>query len=133
MIPTGGSITNKQIVEVQRPSRTYRIDLKKGRIIGWADGSEAVKQAVFKILQTERFRYLIYDSDYGCELANLIGRDPLFVKSELRRRITEALMQDDRIDNVTDFEINIAGDVATVRFTVVSAFGSFKEEVTTRV
>jgi len=42
-------------------------------------------------------------------------------------------MQDDRIDNVTDFEINIAGDVATVRFTVVSAFGSFKEEVTTRV
>jgi hypothetical protein len=63
----------------------------------------------------------------------LIGRYPIFARSELRRRITEALTQDDRIEQVTDFQFDVAGDAVTVRFTVVSSFGSFQEEVTVRV
>lgn len=114
--------------EEQQPSLTYGIDFEKGRIIGMIDGLEAVKQAVFLILQTERYRYLIYSDDYGSELEGLIGRNPLFVQSELKRRIREALMQDDRIEDVTNFNIRFDGDSALVRFTVVSIFGNFEAE-----
>lgn len=133
MIPTGGILNTQNMEPIEPPSRTWRLDFERGRVIGMIDGLDAVRQATAKILQTERFRYLIYDADYGVELANLIGRDPIFVRSELRRRIREALIQDDRIEDVTDFETDMAGDAVTVRFTVVSSIGSFQEEVTVRV
>mgnify|MGYP001286649686 FL=1 len=133
MIPTGGTLQNTQVEEVQQPSKTYKLDFEKRRIFGMTDGLEAVKQAVFKILQTDRFRYLIYSPDYGMEWNGLVGANPAFIRSELRRRITEALIQDDRIEDVTDFQIDVTGDAATVRFTVVSSFGSFTQEVTTSV
>lgn len=127
-IPEGMIPRDLDIVEERQPSLTYKIDFEKGRIVGMTDGLDAVKQAVFLILQTERYQYLIYSSDYGCELRGLIGREPLFVRSELKRRITEALLQDDRIEDVTNFDIEINGDSALVRFTVVSVFGEFKVE-----
>ncbi|GIQ63646.1 hypothetical protein PACILC2_22140 [Paenibacillus cisolokensis] len=133
MIPTGASINTQNTQPIEQPSQTWRLDFNRGRVTGTIDGLDAVRQAVSKIVQTERFRYLIYDADYGIELDGLIGWDPVFVQSELRRRITEALTQDDRVYSVTDYQIDIAGDTATVRFTVVSSFGSFQEEVTTRV
>src|SRR5690606_35196789 len=116
------------VEEEQQPSLTYGIDFERGRIRGMIDELEAIKQAVFLILQTERYRYLIYSDDYGSELEGLVGRDPLFVRSELKRRIREALMQDDRIEDVTNFDIQINGDSALVRFTVVSVFGDFEAE-----
>lgn len=116
------------ITEEIQPSLTFGIDFEKGRIIGMIDGLEAVKQAVFIILQTERYRYLIFSPNFGSELQGLIGRDSLFVQSELKRRIREALMQDDRIEDVTNFNIQFNGDSALVRFTVVSIFGSFEAE-----
>src|SRR5690606_37221998 len=127
--PTGTIIpSDLEIVEEQQPSLTFGVDFDRGRVIGMVDGLEAVKQAVFLILQTERYRHLIYSDDYGSELEGLIGRDPLFVQSELKRRIREALMQDDRIEDVTNFSIRFDGDSALVRFTVVSIFGNFEAE-----
>jgi len=131
--PTGTIIpSNLEIVEEQQPSLTFGIDFDRGRVIGMVDGLDAVKQAVFLILQTERYRHLIYTPDYGCELEGLVGRDPLFVQSEIKRRIREALMQDDRIEDVTNFSIQFDGDNALVRFTVISTFGNFEvaQEVT---
>jgi hypothetical protein len=133
MIPTGGSIDTQNIEPIEHPSRTWRLDFERGRVVGMVDGLDAVRQAVFLILHTERFRYLIFGPDYGMEWNGLIGANPVYIRSELKRRITDALMQDDRIENVTDFQIDIAGDTATVRFTVVSAFGTSQEEVTARV
>ena len=128
-IPEGAIIPAElDVEEEQQPSLTYGIDFERGRIRGMIDELEAVKQAVFLILQTERYRYLIYSDDYGSELEGLIGRDPLFVRSELKRRIREALLQDDRIEDVTNFDIQINGDSALVRFTVVSVFGDFEAE-----
>src|SRR5690606_23686550 len=122
--PTGTIIpADLEIVEEQQPSLTFGIDFDRGRVVGMVDGLESVKQAVFLILQTERYRHLIYTPDYGAELEGLIGRDPLFVQSELKRRIREALLQDDRIEDVTNFSIQFNGDNALVRFTVMSAFG----------
>ena len=114
--------------EEQQPSLTFGIDFEHGRIRGMIDELEAVKQAVFLILQTERYRYLIYSDDYGSELEGLIGRDPLFIQSEVKRRIREALMQDDRIEDVTNFRLQFNGDSVLVRFTVISVFGDFEAE-----
>lgn len=132
MIPTGGTVTqNTQTVE--QPSKTWRLDLDRGRVVGTIDGINAVQQAVIKILQTERFQHLIYDANYGAEFAGLIGHEPVFIQSELRRRIREALMQDDRITDVVNYQIVTDGDTATITFTVVSTMGSFEQEVSVNV
>lgn len=132
VIPQGGTIQGGIEIEHQ-PSRTYRLDIERGRVIGMTDGLDAVKQAVYKIIHTERFAYLIYDSSYGYEGHGLIGKDPLFVQSEIRRRIQEALLQDDRITDIQGLQIEFEGDTARVRFTVVSDYGSFDLEVAQNV
>ncbi len=38
----------------EQPGLTYRMDLDGDGVRGYVDGREAVKQAVFRILQTER-------------------------------------------------------------------------------
>ena len=133
MIPAGGSLGTQRLEVVEQPSRTWRLNMERGRVTGLIDGLEAVRQAVFKMLHTERFRHLIYDANYGTEWIGLIGQDPVFVRSELRRRITEALTQDDRIDDVTDYAFDFSGENAVVHFTVVSTFGTFREGVTLHV
>jgi hypothetical protein len=132
MIPTGGTLNTQDMetVAATQPSRTWRLDVERGRVSGFIDGVEAVKQAVFKILNTERFSYLIYDSSYGFEGHGLVGKDRMLVQSELRRRIREALMQDDRIMDIERIQVEFEGDAARVQFTVVSDFGSFDMEVT---
>lgn len=125
MIPAGGSILNAPVEEQQQPSLTWKLDLENKRITQMIDGLEAVKQAVFVILETERFQYLIYSFDFGSELQGLIGKSPLFVQSEIRRLIKEALLQDDRISDVQNITFQTQGDSMLVEFTVVSVFGNF--------
>ena len=102
MIPTG---TERLILDTSAhmPSMTYRMSEEKKEVRGALDGMEAVKQAVYKILQTERYKYVIYDWNYGVELEDLFGKAVSFVIPELQRRITEALLADDRIEAVTEF------------------------------
>lgn len=128
MIPQGTALVTAVTEEVQQPSRTYRIDLINKRVRGMVDGLDAVKQAVYKILRTERFWYLIYDFNYGVELDRLVGSNPLFIESELTRRITEALKQDDRILRIENMVVTINGDSLLAEFTVVTKFGDFRAE-----
>jgi hypothetical protein len=129
MIPAGGQLDTRYVKAAQQPSLTWKLDVERGRAMGMVNGLDAVKQAVFCILQTERFEYLIYASDHGFESRGLVGANPAIIRSELKRRITEALLQDDRITGVTNFDIEINGEHAAARFTVVSALGSFHQEV----
>lgn len=111
------------------PSLTWQIDLKKGKIVGKTDGLEAIKQAVFKVFQTDRFWHDIYTFDYGHELTLLLGSSPVFVQSEATRIIQEALMSDDRVQSVENVVAETQGDQMTIRFTVVTVYGSFEQEV----
>lgn len=114
----------------RQPSLTWKLDLTRGKVTGKTDELDAVRQAVYKILQTERFAYAIYSFQYGHELKQLLGSNPLFARSEVKRLLTEALLQDDRIVAVEQVETELEGDRMTVRFTVVTQLGSFQEEVT---
>lgn len=112
---------------VRQPSNTYRMKIEEERVDGKiVNEVEAVKQAVYKILNTERYKHIIYSTDYGVELADLFGKPIPFVLPEIPRRITEALLVDDRIKKVDNFELNYnkKGDV-TCLFVVHSIFGAF--------
>ena len=102
--------------------------LDSNRIIGKCDTLEAIKQTVFKILNTQRYRYIIYSWNYGIELEDLFGQPVMFVCPEIERRVKEALMQDDRITDVTDFDFDISKrGVVAVSFTVHTIFGEIDE------
>ena len=128
MIPQISAIDVQNIEIVSQPSRTYRLGERK--IEGFIDGLEAIKQAVYHILRTERYAYPIYEENFGAELEQYIGKPFAFIQSSIGESITEALMQDDRIISV---EINSveqsALDSVLVNFTVISSLGTFEQEV----
>ncbi|MCR8997962.1 DUF2634 domain-containing protein [Brevibacillus laterosporus] len=116
--------------EVQ-PTLTYSLDFDMGDIGGMIDGETAVRQFIRKAIITARFRFPIYDGEYGCELVDLIGEDlpNELLRSEIPRVITEALIYDDRIDDVYDFEIEREADKLTVSFYVDTTDGLTIETV----
>lgn len=120
MLPNNNTIIQE---DNRMPSYTYYIDFDRNRIIGTVDDIEAVKQAIYLILQTERYESLIYNFYYGTEFDSLIGKSRELITSELERRIREALLEDDRIVRVTDFTIEFTSDKAIVEFTVNTIFG----------
>lgn len=129
MIPSTNNILTADLTVKSQPSKTHEMRIESNRIIGTTDGLDAVKQAVFKILNTERYQYIIYSWNYGVELMDLYGKEVDFICSELQRRITDALMVDDRIIGVDGFEFDTSIRHAVIcRFTVHSVFGNFENE-----
>lgn len=111
------------------PSLNHKMILDGNRIINKCDKLEAMKQVIYKIIMTERYKYLIYSWNYGIELADLFGEPVYYVVPELERRITEALTQDDRIESVTDFDFDISKrGVVVVKFTANTIFGKVEAE-----
>lgn len=126
MIPKLQDDLMQDLEEVEtEPSFTYKMDLERNRIIGYCDDLEAVKQAIYKIIYTERYDYVIYSWDYGIELKELFGEPVSYVIPELQIRITEALMADDRIQNVYNFEFNtVKKNMVFVTFSVDTTIGT---------
>lgn len=107
----------------EQTSITYRFDRENKRIVAvYDDYAEAVRQAVYLILNTERYEHVMYSWNYGVELSDLFGRERQYVVPMLQSRIKEALLCDDRIVNVTGFEFNINKNVYSVSFTVVTKY-----------
>lgn len=99
------------------------------RISGYIDGLEAVIQTIYLILSIERYKYVIYSWDYGVELLDLIGKPMPYVMSELPRRIKDALIQDNRIDDVIDFEFEVNRNKLHTTFTVITNLGNISAEL----
>lgn len=110
------------------PSKTFRMCHDPEVITGTIDQIQAVEQAVFLILNVERYQWLIYSWDYGVELHNLIGKDPEYCLPEIERRVREALLQDDRITAVQNFEFEVNKKQVLTTFKVVSIFGEINVE-----
>lgn len=129
MIPsTSAFLENDFEIETQ-PTYTYRMNLESGNICGYTDRLEAIKQAIFKILLTERYQYLMYSPNYGIETLDLYGEPLSYVCPELERRISEALLWDDRIESVSDFEFDLSKKgTVQMSFTVHTRFGEVQAE-----
>lgn len=130
MIPKAAIDVEIISVENAETNRTYKI--VDNKIQGFVDGLEALKQAIYKVLNTERYEYPIYSFNYGIELESLIGKDRAYVQIELKRRIRECLLRDERITEVDDFRFTIAGDAMLCAFGVHSVYGvlELQKEVT---
>lgn len=133
MIPQANIVQiGEQIKTSRYPSLTFRLDFKGDRVTSSVDGVKAVEQMIYKVLLTERYRYAIYDWNYGIELEDLFGEPRAYVYPELKRRIGEAILQDDRISSVDDFEFSaLARNVVGLIFTAYTIYGEF--EVSGRV
>ena len=70
---------------VREPSYTHKLDGNNVR--GHVDGLAAYAQAIYKILNTERYEYLIYSWNYGIELRDLIGQSKFYVIQEEKKHI----------------------------------------------
>ena len=122
-----------EIKEITIPSNTYKIEVKTNaendRINGYTDDLEAIQQSIYLILNTERYKYIIYSWDYGIELIDLFGQPMSYVIAEIPRRITDALLQDNRITNVTNFEFEINNHKIHTTFTVETESGNVETEL----
>lgn len=136
------NILMEEITEVSYPNRTHKIVVdtnavdqheRQDRINGYTDDLDAIKQAIYLILSTERYAHIIYSWDFGVELVDLIGKPMSYAMAELPRRITEALTQDDRIDDVVDFEFERSGKKLHTTFTVVTTAGNIPTELEVEV
>jgi len=129
MIPQAPNvIIGNDLEEVEQSSKTYK--LTENRITGFVDGLDAIKQAVFKILQTERYEKLIYSFNYGSEFRNLLGKSKDYVENDVKRVINEALTTDVRILSVSDFTIEYKENEMLIKFRVSSTEGEFLTSVT---
>lgn len=126
-------ILTQEITEQTYPNRTYKISIENDRISGYTDDLEAIKQAIYLILSTERYQYIIYSWDYGVELFDLIGKPMPYVMSEIPRRIKEALTQDNRITDVVDFEFTKSGRKLLTTFKVVTNIGNISSTLEVEV
>lgn len=111
------------------PSLTYAMNFsvseeEDNTFVGRVDEEDAVRQAILKILNTERYESEIYSWDYGVELQDLFGQSMIYCMSEVKDRVTEALLADDRIESVDDFTVERVGKRALhVSFTVTTEQG----------
>ncbi len=129
MIPSTTAFLEQDFEITEQPTHTYKMNLESNLIRGYTDEQEAMKQAIYKILNTERYQYVMYSWNYGIELLDLYGEPVSYVCPELERRITEALTWDDRIQSVDNFEFNISkkGEIL-VTFTAHTVFGDVVAE-----
>jgi len=115
----------------EQPSYTHKLVIDRNRVSGMTDQRDALFQAVYLILNVERYTYPIYSWRYGVELADLIGKPKDYAMSEIKRRITEALTQDDRITAVDDWSFETGRKSVLAHFTVYTIYGDL--EVTKEV
>lgn len=119
---------SEEIEEEETPGLTWKLDEKRKQIRAKIDGLEAIRQAIYCMLRTERFEHEIYSEDYGSELTDLFGQPIAFVEMEVENTITETLIQDDRIEAVTDFSFSEIPYGLEVSFTAETVEGRLNME-----
>lgn len=116
--------TEEDLKEESIPEKTYRLNFETKTIGGYIDDLEARKQAVKKILLTEYGVYQIYsEEDYGRIYEDLIGKPMTYAVSEVKARIREAILTDERFETVDFTEQKINGRKVAFDIVVTCADG----------
>lgn len=81
--------------------------LRDGKLVA-VEGEAALRIWIEKVLRTDKYKYPIYSREYGISLEDLIiGHNlPLeFIKSEVKREVTEALLAHPHITDISDWQL----------------------------
>ena len=113
------------------PNNEWIVDFEDGPNEGPESNLQTIAQAVHFALETKRFAYPIMGSNYGTIFDDLIGTDYEYIRSEFARRITDALLIDDRILDVKNFEYT-TGELSamTISCTVETVLGNMQISTT---
>ncbi len=116
----------------QQTTRTYGMDMERKRIIGMVDGEDALRQAIWKMLSTERFKHLIYSDNYGSEIMDRAMDTELteeFLECDIPELVKDALLIDDRILEVNNITWNwVSIDSVAIACDVVTIYGDMEIE-----
>ena len=119
------------------PSYSFLLDHKTKRIkrLGSAVDEDALKQSIYFLLRTKRYVYEIYSRSYGAEFWEFFGQDndAVLMPVKIREDITDTLLVDDRISNVTNFLFEQRGEILIVSFYVEYDLGYGKEETNVEI
>lgn len=114
----------------REPNLTYK--LGEATVSGKIDKLEAIKQAVYHILMTERYSNPIYSDSYGVELEQYVGKDMGFILADIQETLRDALLQDDRITDVIVNDVSKSTEqenACVIDFTVYTIYGNYGEEL----
>lgn len=114
----------EDLTEETVPDKTYRLNFDTLTIGGMVDDEEAKCQAVQKILLTEAEEAPVYDPGYGRIYEDLIGKPMTFALSEVKMRIEDAVLQDERFDSVVFTSWEIRKRAIVLSMTVTCSDGS---------
>lgn len=123
MLPQVNIDLSRGVVFQDQPSLTWIADPVTDRLRGRGDNWEAVRQAVEVIVNVERFKWQIYTPNFGTDYDGLLGTEPGYAASELRRRLEDAFLPDNRILGVKDYAYSFKDVSLTVTFTARTVFG----------
>ena len=118
------------IVITAQPSKTWIIDRDAMQVSRMDEGLEAVRQSVEIALSVERYRWTIYDANFGSELDGLAGEDEAYITAELPRMVEDALSPDSRVIAVDNYVFTRLDSTSMrVTFTVHTVYGDIQEGV----
>lgn len=123
---------DSQVVKVPRE---YGIDFATGQLAGKiVEGLEAIKVWIWLCMHTERFRHAIYSADYGTSLEQYIGHmlSEEYINTDCESEISDALLINEYIESIEDFEAVRNSDSLNISFRVVTKFGSIEVDENVR-
>nr|DAM81721.1 MAG TPA: Protein of unknown function (DUF2634) [Caudoviricetes sp.] len=121
--------------QVVKVPREYGIDFTTGQLTGKiVEGLEAIKVWIWLCLHTERFRHAIYSADYGTSLEQYIGHvlSEEYINTDCESEITDALLINEYIESIEEFEAVRNSDSLNISFRVVTKFGSLEVDEVVR-
>lgn len=91
------------------------------------EGNEALRIWIYFALGTARYRYMAYDRAFGSEIEDKLMGQPLsddVTRMELERYITETLMCNPYIEELSDFDFELLQSGIQVTFQCRTIYGT---------
>lgn len=121
--------------QVVKMPKEYGINFQTGQLTGKiVEGIEAIKVWIWLCLHTERFRHAIYSADYGTSFEQYIGHvlSDEYINTDCESEISDALLINEYIESIEDFEAIKDGEHLRVSFRVVTKFGNIEVDENVR-
>nr|DAW73859.1 MAG TPA: Protein of unknown function (DUF2634) [Caudoviricetes sp.] len=121
--------------QVVKMPKEYGINFQTGQLTGKiVEGLEAIKVWIWLCMHTERFRHAIYSADYGTSLEQYIGHilSEEYINTDCESEISDALLINEYIESIEDFEAVRNYDSLNISFRVVTKFGSLEVDEVVR-
>ncbi|NEZ47954.1 DUF2634 domain-containing protein [Clostridium niameyense] len=118
--------------------KEYKLDFQTGELILNEQGEniivekdKALKIWIWKVLQTNKYRYKIYSNNYGNELETLIGKgySKELIDSEVIRYLEECLLANPYLKSIDNVSVEFEGSKLKINIKAKSIYGEVKASV----